>query len=369
MRGPYSDVTKGVRSHLAVYCPDVPPVPGGVSDHTLVLSRALEARGRPPVVLARRGEPSAFSPLECITGLEARDVPGEAARHGVTTLIIQYVPFLFARFGVSPALWLAADALAADGIEIVIILHEPYVPFTRLPWLVTGWPQRWQLRHLVRRATRVYTPTPDFAKIARRFAGPDTRVSVAPVGALLPLSSLPRDASRRELGIPADRVVIGVFSPAASGFARDWVRTAAERLRSRPDVTWLLLGNGADTGVLPAGPNVMALGRLDAAPLARALRAVDVAAQPYEDGLTMRRSAAMLLLANGIATVSSSGEHLDPACAAVAACEGTAETFAKRVEQLVVDPAVRAQYAAHAAAARHLWSVDVMADAIVADVA
>ncbi len=363
-------MTKGERSHLAIYCPDVPPVQGGVSDHTLVLSRALEARGRPPVVLARRGDPSGFHPLECITGLEARDVPREAASHAVTTLIIQYVPFLFARFGVSPALWRAADALAADGIEIVIILHEPYVPFTRLPWLVTGWPQRWQLRHLVRRASWVYTPTPAFAKIARRFAGPNTRVAVVPVGANYARSPVSRDEARRELGIAPDRVVVGAFSPAASGFALDWVRAAADRLRARSDVVWLLLGSGSkDTAGLPAGENVMALGRLDAEPLARAMRAIDVAAQPYEDGLTMRRTSAMLMLANGIAMVSSSGEHVDPACAAVAACEDTAEAFAQRVEQFVADPILRAQYAEHSAAAPHLWSVDVMAAAIVNNLA
>ena len=83
----------------------------------------------------------------------------------------------------------------------------------------------------------------------------------------------------------------------------------------------------------------------------------------------MRRTSAMQLLANGIATVSSTGEHLDPACAAVAACEDTAESFAMRVEQLVLDPAVRARYAAQSAAARHLWSADILADAIVKDAA
>ncbi|MFI5213846.1 MAG: glycosyltransferase [Gemmatimonadales bacterium] len=363
-------MTNGERSHLAIYCPDVPPVPGGVSDHTLVLARALESRGHAPVVLAARGDPSAFAPMVCVTGLRPADVAREAERHGVSTLVLQYVPFLYARFGISPALWRAADALAAHGIQIMVILHEPYVPFTRLPWLVTGWPQRWQLRHLVRLASCVYTPTPAFATIARAFTGPKTRVEVVPVGANYARSSVSRDEARRELGIAPDRVVVGVFSPAASGFALEWVRAAAVRLRPRPDVVWLLLGNGSkDVAGLLAGGNVMGLGRLDAEPLARAMRAIDVAAQPYEDGLTMRRGAAMLLLSNGIATVSSSGEHLDPACAAVAVCEDTAEAFAQRVEQLVADPIVRAQWAAHADAARHLWSVDVMAAAIVNDIA
>jgi glycosyltransferase involved in cell wall biosynthesis len=362
-------VIKGDGPRLAIYCPDIPPVPGGVSDHTLVLARALESRGRPPLVLARRGDPSLFGPLSCVTGLTARDVPREAKRHGVTTLIIQYVPFLFARFGVSPALWRAADALSASGIEIVIILHEPYVPFTRLPWLVTGWPQRWQLRHLVRRARGVYTPTPAFATIARRFAGQRTRVAIAPVGANYARSAVSRDEARKELGIATDSVVVGVFSPAASGFRLDWLGAAAQRLRARADTVWLLLGNGSkDVGAL-LGENVIALGRMDPAPLARAMRAIDVAAQPYEDGLTMRRGAAMLLLSNGIAMVSSTGEHSDPECAKVAACESSAEAFALRVEQLVLDPSKRAEYAARSAAAKHLWSVDVMADAIVKDAA
>ncbi|MFI5279437.1 MAG: hypothetical protein ACHQU1_02990, partial [Gemmatimonadales bacterium] len=88
---------------------------------------------------------------------------------------------------------------------------------------------------------------------------------------------------------------------------------------------------------------------------------------PYVDGLTMRRGSAMQLLANGIAVVSSTGELLDPECAKVAACESSSEAFARRVEQLALDTSKRAEYAARSAAARHLWSVDVLADAIVSD--
>jgi polysaccharide biosynthesis protein PslF len=212
---------------------------------------------------------------------------------------------------------------------------------------------------------------PAFAQIARKYARAHTRVEVLPVGASHPVSTVTRAEARRELNIPDDRVVIGVFSPAASGFLVDWIAAAAERLRSRKEVLWLLLGFGSDGSAagLPAGDHVRRLGALDRARLGRALRALDLAAQPYTDGLTMRRSGAMLVLAHGVPMVSSTGEHLDPACARVAACEASADAFAARLEQLVMNPAVRAEWAARAANSADVSSVGPLADAIVRDLA
>ncbi|MFI5037986.1 MAG: glycosyltransferase [Solirubrobacterales bacterium] len=364
-------MTNGERSRLAIYCPDVPPVPGGVSDHTLILARALAERGHPPVVFARRGDPEVFAPLTCISRLAPRAIPAAATRHGVTDLVLQYVPFLFARFGVSPALWRAADALTATGVTLAIVVHEPYVPFTRLPWLLTGWPQRWQLRHLVRRSAFVYAPVPKYAGIVRGYAGRSTHVRTLPIGSTHSVSSATRAEVRRELGIPEDRIVVGVFSPAASGFQPSWLTAAAERLRKRPDVLWLLFGFGSEGAAanLGAADQTMVLGTIEGDRLGRTMRALDLAAQPYTDGLTLRRSGALLALAHGVPLVSSTGHLLDPACTAFAACEESPEAFAARVEQLVTDPAARAVWAARAAGSASISTVGPLADAVVRDLA
>jgi hypothetical protein len=63
---------------IAIYCPDVPPAPGGVSDHTLALARALHDIGAPVTVLAQRGDPALFGPIPLETGLAPADVAAAA---------------------------------------------------------------------------------------------------------------------------------------------------------------------------------------------------------------------------------------------------------------------------------------------------
>ena len=356
---------------IGLYSPELPPVPGGVADHTLVLARALQAQGHPPAVLGRDGDPGLFAPLTCRAGLAPTDLPRVARELGLTALLVQYVPFAFARRGIAPRLCLGIRWLADAGLVIAVVLHEPYVPFTRLPWLVTGWPMRWQLRVVLRHAAFVYAPVPRYAEIARGYA-PRATVRLAPVGATLPVSAAGRDEARRALGLEDGEFAIGVFSPAAAGFRRDWIEEAARRLAAeagRQRVTWVVFGNGADRVLAgpPAGVAVRRVTERDAGVVGRTMRAVDAAAAPYVDGLTMRRTGAMLALAHGIPTVSSTGPLFDPRLADLAACEASAGALSERLARLMRHPAERAALAARAAGYRDIASVEVLARHVVAD--
>ncbi len=354
---------------IGLYCPDVPPTPGGVSDHTLILAQSLGALGHPPVVLARRGDPARFAPITCVTGLAPSDVAGAARAHGVTTVVIQYVPFLFARRGVSLALVLGVRRMTAEGLGIAVVIHEPFVPFTRLPWLITGFPQRWQFGYMLRRCSHVYAPLPRYAEIGRQYSGPGTVVTVAPIGATIPVSHVPREEARRRLGITDGKVVIGIFSPAASGFAHEWIAAAATRLASNPDVVWVRYGFGSDRALpgYPGGPNTITVGETDEATVGWVTRALDLAAAPYVDGLTMRRSGAMLALIHGIPTVSSTGHLFDPTLQQLADCEPTTETFAARLETLVLSAEERRKLALHADRYHVIASIDILAKRLLMD--
>ena len=348
---------------IGLYCPDVPPIPGGVSDHTLILARSLSAFGAPPVVLALRGNPALFAPMTCVTGLKPTDIADAARAHGVSTVVIQYVPFLFARRGVSPALVLGIRRMARAGVGLAVIIHEPFVPFTRLPWLVTGFPQRWQFGYLMRRASHVYTPLPEFADIARRYTGSGTTVAVAPVGATLPVSPVSREEARQSLGLDNGTVAIGIFSPAASGFAHDWIAAAVARLAPRTEVVWVRFGFGSDRALpgYPSGANVRTVGETDPATVGKVMRALDLAAAPYVDGLTMRRTGAMLALAHGVPTVSSTGHLFDPQLRQIADCEPSADAFAGRLERLAGDAVERRELALRSQGYCDLASVEVLA--------
>ena len=354
---------------IGLYCPDIPPEPGGVSDHTLMLARALADLGARPVVLAERGDPTLFEPLVAQTGLKPGDVAAAAKRHGITSLVVQYVPFLFARRGVSPALMRAIYRLHRAGIRIAVVVHEAYVPWTRLPWLVTGLPQRIQFAYLVRSAVQVYAPLPKYADIARRFAGKATRVQVAPIGATIPASRLTREEARERLRLADGQVAISIFSPAASGFAHDWIAAAARKLAGHPSVVWVRFGFGSMRPLpgYPEGANVIILGERSATDAAATMRAMDIAAAPYTDGLTMRRSGAMLALEHGVATVSSEGHLFDPSLRALADCAASADAFANRIARLVDSPAERAAVAKKAAGYAAQASIESLAARMVKD--
>jgi glycosyltransferase involved in cell wall biosynthesis len=354
---------------MGLYCPDVPPVPGGVSDHTLALARAIEAQHAPVAVLARHGDARLFAPIPCVTGLKPAGVADAALVLGVTTLVFQYVPFLWAHRGVSPSLIAGIHRIRKAGIEIAVIVHEAFVPFNRIPWLVTGIPQRLQFAWLLRHARHVYAPLPRYAEIARRYGGRDTRVSVAPIGATVPVSKLSRDAARARLGIREDSVAIGIFSPAASGFSHDWIEAAARRLASHANVVWVRFGFGSEKPWpgYPTGPNVIIAGEGPPEQIADTMRAIDIAAAPYIDGLTMRRSGAMLALATGVATVSSEGHLFDADLRALADCEPDAGAFARRIAQLVDDASARSNLAKHARGYAKQASIESLAERLITD--
>jgi glycosyltransferase involved in cell wall biosynthesis len=354
---------------IALYCPDLPPVPGGLPDHTAAVARALARLGAAPAVLGRRGEPSLLAPLTCVTGLAPGDVAAAARAAGADTVLIEYTPFLYARRGVSPALVSAVRRMRRAGLRLGVFVHEPWVPFTRLPWLVTGWPQRWQLRDVLGHCAFVYTPVPAWVTLLAAHTANGTAVTVAPVGANLAPADLGRDEARAALGLSRDDVAIGVFSPAASGFRHDWVRHAAARLAGSSHRVWVRFGFGSDRGLpqLPEGARCLTVGPGEQALMARTMRAMDLVAAPFVDGLTLRRGSAMFALASGIATVSSTGPLHDPALAALAACEPSAEAFAARIERLAREPAERQALAERARGYGEVASTEVLARRLATD--
>jgi glycosyltransferase involved in cell wall biosynthesis len=331
---------------VGIYCPALPPGRGGVSDHSLALARCLAELGAGGALMGRDGSPAAPAGWRVIDGVQPnggrRSLAAAASEAGLGAVVIQYVPFMYSRSGLSPALVRAAGNLEELGVKVAVFLHEPYVPFTRLAWMVTGIPMRLQFRALMRRAGVIVSPVPRFLALARAAARKGTPCAVAPVGATVTVSRLPRHEARERLALAADELCIGVFSPAASGFLADRVRAAAERLVSEgKPATWLCMGNGsASLAARLGGARCRDLGTLDEPGVA--IRALDLAAQPFVDGLTLRRTSAMAALAHGIPLVSSTGPLFDPALAAAARCEPSAASFAAAVTELAADPAARA---------------------------
>lgn len=276
-------------SGVAILSPGYPQSLGGVTDHTHRLVSHWSTPEMPAHVLAETTAP----PSEVI---------GALAASGIDALLIQYVPFLFGRRGVSSYPERLARTARAAGLRVTTFVHEPWVPPTRLPWLVLSPIQRRQLRRLIAVSDATVTAVPEWAAML----GPE--VGVVYVGSTL--GDAPPQATEPPLEAPT------VFSPFAAGLRWDWIAAAAEAIAGPGHLTLIgagyaeaathhLLAPWADAqwdwrGRLPA-PEV--LGLLARAPLVLA---------PFVDGITGRRTSIMAALSSGARVVTSSGHLWDP---------------------------------------------------------
>jgi glycosyltransferase involved in cell wall biosynthesis len=188
----------------------------------------------------------------------------------------------------------------------------------------------------------VCASVPAFLEATRGSARQDARLLLLPIGSTIPVVPGSRAAARASLGLDASEIAVGVFSPGASGLRRDWVARAASALRE-PSVRWVFFGRGAETPPpgFPAGAPPKCLGWVAPAKASEIFRALDIAAQPFEDGLTLRRTSAMAALAHGVPLVSSRGSLFDPSLDGPAACAPTADAFVASLARLVQTPALR----------------------------
>jgi glycosyltransferase involved in cell wall biosynthesis len=152
-----------------------------------------------------------------------------------------------------------------------------------------------------------------------------------------------RQAARAGLGLTAAEVAVGVFSPRAAGFNAAWLASGAAALAREPAVRWIFFGAGSDAPPdgFPARPGTLCLGWLAPERASAVFAALDVAAAPFDDGLTLRRSSAMAALAHGVPLVSSRGPLFDPALEDAAVCAEGAGDFAEALRRLVTDAGLR----------------------------
>jgi glycosyltransferase involved in cell wall biosynthesis len=150
-----------------------------------------------------------------------------------------------------------------------------------------------------------------------------------------------RARARTQLGIEADEVAVGSFGFTNASKGMDVLLRAAERLiRAGVPLRLLLIGDetgSSDERNRETAAHARALGKelgledriirtgyLSAAEVSQALGAVDVAALPYTDGVSFRRSSLLTCLAHGVPVVTTRASRAVeiPAQSLVTALEG-----------------------------------------------
>ncbi len=277
-------------STIAIVSPGFPQVPGGVTDHTRRVARHWRDAGRVVQVQGSVGE-------------EPEAVAKRWHGEGVTAVLLQYVPFLYGRSGLSLFPGALARAVKALGMRLTVYVHEPWVPPTRLPWLVLSPLQRSQLRRLLKVSDYVVTAVPAWIDLLGHGA------QLVRVGSTLGEPPV-QDSTEERLPAPV------VFSPFAAGLLWRPIAAAVEQIGADPPL--IVIGADHDS----ARRHHMVgrwhrmdwdcRGRLEPTEVLSLLSRARVVLAPFEDGLTGRRTSAMASLSTGAKLVSSVGPLSDP---------------------------------------------------------
>jgi hypothetical protein len=229
---------------------------------------------------------------------------GTMENERVEALLIQYVPFLYARRGLSKLPQQVAVNCQALGINVTTFVHEPWVPPTRLPWMILSPLHRRQLRRIIAASDSTVTAVPTWA----RKLGPSTKTVY--VGCTL--GDPPADLEHE----PALTAPV-VFSPFASGLRWDWITRAVHAIGTG------LIVVGSDRATADRHSVVGQFvrggwdfrGRLSAEETLRLLARASLVLAPFVDGMTGRRTSAMAALSVGSRLLTSKGHLFDPAFA------------------------------------------------------
>ncbi len=310
---------------------DYPPIPGGVADHTYHLAHALAGLGHQVQVLTSRRRRSATPAEDIGSAVDVAPVIESWGPAGVMCAArrlsaaapdlvgLQYVPTMYGRGGVAPAIALLPLALRRlTGARIVGVLHELVLGWSFQPRpAVRATAHRAQVGLLAVGCHRLLVTNLRYAALLRRWTRNRLAPRVVPVGAnIVPCASTPaeRAAMRRELGA-VEEPLLGSISPLGVGERPEHLVAV---LRALPSTRLALLG-GLPTDARRQ-PEVTALaqragvaermrwsGYLLPRDLSCALGALDVYVHTRDVGASTRSTALVAALAHGLPIVAYRG--------------------------------------------------------------
>jgi glycosyltransferase involved in cell wall biosynthesis len=346
---------------FAFVSPNYFPRTCGVGDHSMRIGQELMRRGHEVTVFSRApvqpNPEGAEVPAEAIEGPTPMVIAERLRRRlqelRPTELVIQYTSQMLgaSRFGSLAMPWLAAAA-RFEGVNVVVLAHELFLPVKSRPDLAVGAATtRAQLALLMKLANRtIVTMGTRVAELA-----PITGALKLPPPGVVPIApnALPVPATH----VPG-RLRLGIFSTLASTKKFDVVLDCFEAVHRRwPHAELVVLGDLGD----PASARVAALhaaiakhpgasrirvsGRLDLPAVAREVAELDIYLFPMISGANTRSGTLPLALGSGVPVVTIHGYETDDVFVneenILFARALTGEAFAEAVFRLLDDAPLR----------------------------
>jgi glycosyltransferase involved in cell wall biosynthesis len=322
---------------------EFPPATGGVGGYTAQLAAELQRAGdRVTVWTPGQTLPDRFGPatIEVLRGA-FRESPG--------ILLLQYVPNALGARGMNLRFCRWLRAFSRQGVDVRVMFHEPYFYFTASrPWRnALAIVQRAMARTLVEASKHVYVSTTTWRRYLRVPAS--TPFDVLPIPSNIPCASNASAIDQMRHAIAPDASpIVGHFGTYGRDIA-DALGGVLPAIAARvPAARFAFIGAGSREFVsrlaatrADIASRSWASGHLDASAVSSALRACDVLAQPYPDGITTRRTSAMAGLQHGVPTITTSGALTEPVWAESGSVRlapaGSGPAFAEHVGALLRD--------------------------------
>jgi glycosyltransferase involved in cell wall biosynthesis len=333
---------------------------GGVGDYTRLLARALASHGAgihvwSPAVVDGVEDGVRLRRLPDTFGSASRQVLGDALDRARSRVIVQYVPNAFGARGANLAFcrWLRARGRSGD---VRVMFHEPYFYFSWSPARnALAVAQRLMARELLHAGRVMYLSTDRWLDYLRPLAPSGTQFTTLPIPATVPDVAPPAAVARwraRFADVPAAAHVVGHFGSFGEHMTRELRALVPAVLDANATAAVACIGRNSERFVgdlcrtHPAlDARIHATGDIAAGDVAAALRACDVAVQPYPDGATTRRTSLMAALANGVPTVTTDGpltEQVWRTAGVRLAPAGDATSIARAVYDVLHDAPARA---------------------------
>jgi glycosyltransferase involved in cell wall biosynthesis len=315
---------------------EYPPQEGGVSDYTELVATKLAVAGDevhvwcPPFGIL---DPNlADSEIAKVPGVVVhRDLgsfgPADLYRAGRLLnqfprprhLLVQWVPhgYGYRSMNLPFCFWLWFRAkLRGDHLELMV--HEPFLAFgegSKRQDLAAA-VHRLMVTFLLSASSRVWVSIPEWEMLLRPFTVKRKSITWLPVpGTIAVVDDAAGVAKVRDQYSSPGGTLVGHFGTYNRYMIELMERLLPALLTSKPALSVLLLGKGSlelrerviarDSDL---ANSLHATGALAAGDVSRHISACDVMLQPYQDGISGRRTSAMTALSHGIPLVTTRGK-------------------------------------------------------------
>lgn len=312
---------------IGILAAKFPPDQCGVADYTEQLIAEIFRQDHSVHLWTMQTQPRAVEKLFYhrltwpIDSSNAQTMLRELKSAQITTLIVQFTPYLFPLKTGRRPLALLLRQLQKSGIKIILLVHEAHFPVQMsLRGFVYGIPQFLHFHYLCQMADQtVFTYDCLMEKWRRRL--PQKNISWLPVGSNI----LPRHSDIVQKARTPHELLLLHFGGQHPTRLFDFIFKALERARHEigPHVRLALVGISPldatkrlkESGYAHLQDAVSALGFLESGEVSSWLSHADLVLSPFLDGVSTRRGSVMAALAHGAPVLTTEGwatGHLVP---------------------------------------------------------